>query len=114
MLYDFSFEDNSVVSEEQKEVIRKLRETLFTQQQLIKTAKLPVLVLIEGWGAAGKGSVIGKVISSIDPRSFRVSKVGAPTEEDQRKPFLWRHFVNIPEGRSIPLNASSWTMGTCS
>lgn len=96
----------------QKQAIDALRQKLFVSQQTIKEAKLPVLVLIEGWGAAGKGSVIGKVISSIDPRSFRVSKVGAPTDEDRRKPFLWRHFVNIPEAGNFLFLDSGWMKET--
>ena len=32
----------------------------------------------------------------------------APTEEDQRKPFLWRHFVNIPEAGNFLFLDSGW------
>ena len=35
-----------------------------------------VLVLMEGWGTAGKGSVIGQVIQNIDPRFFKVESMG--------------------------------------
>lgn len=38
----------------------------------MKEKKLPVIVLFEGWGAAGKGSVLGKVIKNIDPRFLRL------------------------------------------
>ena len=37
------------------------KEKLAKQQLLIKEQKIPVLVLMEGWGTAGKGSVIGQV-----------------------------------------------------
>ena len=48
------------------------KEKLAKQQLLIKEQKIPVLVLMEGWGTAGKGSVIGQVIQNIDPRFFKV------------------------------------------
>ena len=67
------------------------------QQQQIKQAKLPVVVLIEGWGAAGKGSLISDIILNIDPRSFNVFSINPPTEEESRHPFLWRYFQKIPE-----------------
>ena len=35
------------------------RDKLARQQMLIKEKKVPVLVLMEGWGTAGKGSCIG-------------------------------------------------------
>lgn len=47
------------------------QEELLRLQMQIKEHKLPVLVLIEGWGAAGKGSTIGGIIKNIDPRFSR-------------------------------------------
>ena len=43
------------------------QEELLRLQMQIKEHKLPVLVLIEGWGAAGKGSSIGGIFKNIDP-----------------------------------------------
>ena len=85
---------------EEEELLTRLkaaRERLTVQQMQIKEKKLPVLILFEGWGAAGKGSVLGKVIRNIDPRFFQVATMGKPTEEEARKPFLYRYFKQIPE-----------------
>ena len=52
MLKDFEKtkpEDKSELNEE----IKALRAQLMGQQQQLREAKLPVLVLIEGWSAAG-------------------------------------------------------------
>jgi hypothetical protein len=68
------------------------KEKLAKQQLLIKEQKIPVLVLMEGWGTAGKGSVIGQVIQNIDPRFFKVESMGEKSEEERRKPFLYRYF----------------------
>ena len=54
--------------EELKKELKEAQEKLASYQMEIKNAKLPVIVIFEGWGAAGKGSVIGRVIKSIDPR----------------------------------------------
>ena len=81
-----------------KASLKEEREKLFANQMKIKDAKLPVMVIFEGWGSAGKGSVIGEVIQNIDPRFFRVATTNAaPTEEEKRKPFLYRYFIQIPE-----------------
>ena len=59
--------------EEMEQRLKKARARLEQQQILMKEKKLPVLVLLEGWGAAGKGSVLGKIIKNIDPRFFKVA-----------------------------------------
>ncbi len=94
--------------EELKARLKAAQEKLAIQQMQLKDRKLPVLVLIEGWGAAGKGSSIGRVIRNIDPRFFKVFSMGAPTEEAQRKPFLFRYFEKIPEAGKFTFLDSGW------
>ena len=64
------------------------KEKLAKQQLLIKEQKIPVLVLMEGWGTAGKGSVIGQVIQNIDPRFFKVESMGEKSEEERAIPMM--------------------------
>ncbi len=94
--------------EEIKTRLKAAQEKLAMQQMLLKDRKLPVLVLIEGWGAAGKGSSIGRVIRNIDPRFFKVFSMGSPTEEEQRLPFLYRYFEKIPEAGKFTFLDSGW------
>ena len=69
--------------EEIKERLAKARDLLEIQQLQIKERKLPVLVLFEGWGAAGKGSEIGQIIKNIDPRFFKVASMSADVYKRQ-------------------------------
>ena len=94
--------------EELNERLKAAKAKLAIQQMQIKEHKLPVFVLFEGWGAAGKGSVLGKVILNIDPRFFKVFTMDIPTEEEKRKPFLYRHFVKIPEAGKFCFLDSGW------
>ena len=48
------------------------KSELSALQIKVKESKIPVIVLLDGWGAAGKGSVLGKVIKNLDPRFFKV------------------------------------------
>ena len=75
--------------------VKQAREKLAVYQMKIKEAKLPVMVIFEGWGSAGKGSVIGRVIRSIDPRFFTVKTMGDPSPQDMRYPFLYRYMKEI-------------------
>ena len=107
MLKDFQRSERPA-DEVVEERIEELRARLATKQTEIKDHKLPVLVVLEGWGAAGKGSILGKVIRNIDPRFFKVATMGAKTEDDMRKPFLYRHFVKIPEAGKYEFLDGSW------
>ena len=94
--------------EEFKKELKEAQEKLFGYQMQIKEAKLPVIVIFEGWGAAGKGSVIGRVIKSIDPRFFRVRTMASPTPEEKRYPFLYRYLREIPEAGKFTFFDTYW------
>ena len=89
------------------------RTRLYELQMALKEHKIPVIVLFEGWGASGKGSTISKVIKNIDPRFFKVATMSAPTEEELRKPFLYRYFREIPEAGKFTFLDSGWMDQTC-
>jgi len=73
-------EDNQKLKTE----VKALRERLIAQQQLVRETKLPIIVLLEGWAAAGKGSMISALISEIDPRFYNVvSPVVLPEREER-------------------------------
>ena len=84
------------------------RSKLFAAQMKIKEAGLPVMVIFEGWGAAGKGSVLGKIIKNIDPRFFKVKTYASPTKEDKRYPFLYRYMMDIPEKGKFTFYDTYW------
>ena len=93
---------------EQKARLKRSREELAALQMKLKENKLPVLVLVEGWGAAGKGSLIRSLIKELDPRFFQVVNMGRPTPEEQRYPFLKRYVQTIPEEGKIVFLDSGW------
>lgn len=94
--------------EELEERLLQARTDLMAKQMQIKEKKLPVVVLFEGFGAAGKGSVLGRVIKNLDPRFFKVETMKKPTKEEKRKPFLYRHFVKIPEEGKFAFFDGGW------
>lgn len=72
------------------------RNELAKRQLLIKDAKLPVIVILEGWEAGGKGSALGSIIKYMDPRFFKLYNMDVKSEEEARKPFLYRHALRMP------------------
>ena len=91
-----------------KEQLSRERERLAGWQMRIKEAKLPVMVVFEGWSAAGKGGVIDRVIKNIDPRFFRVKTMKKRTPEEARFPFLYRYMLEIPEAGKFTFFDTYW------
>lgn len=100
--------------EELKQQLDVAKKKLYDLQMKIKEHKIPVLVLFEGWSAAGKGSMIGKVIKNIDPRFFKVATMSVPSEEELRRPFLYRYMCQIPEQGKFTFLDAGWMEQTLS
>ena len=97
-------EEKDVLNEQ----IKALRAQLIGQQQLIREKKLPVLILLEGWAAAGKGSLIKELISEIDPRFYNVVSPAVIPESESRYPFLYPYATAIPENGKLIFLDSGW------
>ena len=91
-----------------KAEIKALRERLLGCQQAIRAKGLPIIVLVEGWSAAGKGSLINELISEIDPRFYNVVSPVITPEAQARYPFLYPYAGAIPENGKIMFYDSGW------
>lgn len=90
---------------------RKLAEQqarLRSLQMQIHRQRLPVLVLFEGWDAAGKGGAISRLTGMLDPRSYEVHAFAAPTAEERAHHYLWRFWRWLPAAGTIGIFDRSW------
>jgi polyphosphate kinase 2 (PPK2 family) len=67
-----------------------------------------LLVLFEGFDAAGKGGAIRRLDASLDPRHVRVVPIGPPTTEERNHHFLWRFQETIPGRAEMTIYDRSW------
>ena len=82
---------------------------LFTAGLLDSPTRGPgLLVLFEGFDAAGKGGAIRNLTSGLDPRHVRVVPVGPPSEEELRHHFLWRFSDSLPGAGEMTVYDRSW------
>lgn len=95
-------------AQELEQRLAAAREELASLQIKVKEGKIPVLVLFEGFGAAGKGSVLGRIIKNMDPRFFRVETMDVPEPTEKRKPFLYRYMKRIPEAGRFVFMDGGW------
>src|ERR1700738_3391149 len=77
-------------------------------QRQSKALGIPVIVVFEGWSAAGKGTLINEMILPLDPRGFSVYSTRDPTEEDSFYPFLWRFWKRTPTRGRLAIFDRSW------
>ena len=94
--------------EQLKARLKEQRLLLFKNQTRIRDSKLPVIVIVEGWGTAGKGTLIGNIINNIDPRFYKVSNFSDPTPDEKRYPMLKRYYEALPEQGKLRFCNSGW------
>ena len=68
----------------------------------------PVIILFEGWDAAGKGGAIKRVTEKLDPRGYVVYSIAAPEGEDASRHYLYRFWRRLPEAGQIAIFDRSW------
>lgn len=85
-----------------------LKNKLSTLQQQARAAKLPVVIVFEGWEASGKGSLISRLINNLDPRGFSVYSILPPTADEQRYPWMRRFWKKLPVYGDIAIFDRSW------
>lgn len=95
-------------SEDFSKYLKTLQKRLNLLEQQVQAKKIPVLIVLEGFGAAGKGSTISALIAALDPRYFKVYSTKPPTEDERRFPFLQRFWAKTPERGKIAIFDRSW------
>src|SRR5512139_3209465 len=68
----------------------------------------PVMILFEGWDAAGKGGAIKRLTEKLDPRGYVVYPIAAPQGEDASRHYLYRFWRRLPETGQIAILDRSW------
>jgi AMP-polyphosphate phosphotransferase len=70
--------------------------------------KRPVILVFEGWDAAGKGGAIKRITEKLDPRGYVVYPISAPEGEDRTRHYLYRFWRRLPERGQIAIFDRSW------
>ncbi len=70
--------------------------------------KRPVILVFEGWDAAGKGGAIKRITEKLDPRGYVVYPISSPHGEDRTRHYLYRFWRRLPERGQIAIFDRSW------
>ncbi|AKB78715.1 hypothetical protein MSHOH_2232 [Methanosarcina horonobensis HB-1 = JCM 15518] len=90
---------------ESKKLFQHRLETL--QYELFRK-KRSVLIIFEGWDAAGKGGDIRRLVEELNPRLYRVVPVGSPNDTEKAHQYLWRFCDAAPMAGHITIFDRSW------
>ena len=76
-------------------------------QRACKEKGIPIIILFDGYGAAGRGTAISRFIEPLDPRGFTVYST-SETEEDKYYPFMYKFWKMTPAKGRINVLDGSW------
>ncbi len=87
---------------------RDVQKQLLALQLEMKVQRIPAIIVIEGWDAAGKGGAIHRLVNKFDPRSYVVHPISAPSQEELDHHYLWRFWRAVPARGRVAVFDRSW------
>ena len=88
--------------------LAEMQETLQRVQQAYLGTSHRAIIVLEGWDTAGKGGVVRRLGWALDPRSFKVHAIAAPTGREKSLHYLQRFWERLPEHGQIVVFDRSW------
>lgn len=98
----------SVPYEKYKTKLGKLQKRARRVHHQMYLDRVPVVVVFEGWDAAGKGGAIKRLVSSLDTRRFEVISIHAPDGVEKSHHYLWRFWKELPRAGLLTIFDRSW------
>jgi len=89
-------------------LLRNWQYDLLTLQQTVIRGGARMIVNIEGMDAAGKGGAIRRMVSRLDPRGYKVYRIGSPQPWEQDRHYLYRFMTRLPGPGEITIFDRSW------
>ncbi len=101
--------DPQRLSEKQyeKELLRLQTELVFMQEWIVAEGRR-LVVLFEGRDTAGKGGVIKRITTYLNPRTCRIAAVPTPSERERTQWYFQRYVSYLPAAGEIVLFDRSW------
>lgn len=97
-----------IEKEDYEHQLERLQGRLNKLSRKVRRKGVSVVVVFEGWDAAGKGGAIRRMIRTLDARQFRVIPIAAPSQEERAHHYLWRFWRHIPRPGRFTIYDRSW------
>jgi polyphosphate kinase 2 (PPK2 family) len=100
--------DQELAKKDWKMRLPAYRQRLYDLEKAAFDARMPTVILFEGWDAAGKGTCVQTLTSRLDPRGFTVWPIRAARTSEQKRPWLWRFWNKLPNYGHMAIFDRSW------
>ena len=84
------------------------QQRLWELEHEVYLRRLSVVMVYEGWDAAGKGGNIKRLVRRMDPRGYEVIPVAAPNDIELAHHYLWRFWEKMPKAGHFAIFDRSW------
>lgn len=98
----------SLSKRDYRNALKKLQKRLNLALRHQHFRNRALALVFEGWDAAGKGGAIRRVVESMDVRSYHITPIAAPSEEEKAHPYLWRFWQKVPKAGHVAIFDRSW------
>jgi len=88
--------------------VADVRPELVHMQVQLKNAPFPVLVVVAGVAASGRGDVVNVLNAWLDPRGVETFAFPVPTDEERERPPMWRFWRCLPPHGRLGIYAGGW------
>ncbi|WP_055667566.1 polyphosphate:AMP phosphotransferase [Desnuesiella massiliensis] len=100
--------NKALSKEEYKGKLKGLQGRMRDIEHEIYRRRIPVVIVYEGWDAAGKGGNIKRIVRLMDPRGYEVIPISAPSNEEKDHHYLWRFWKRMPKAGHVAIFDRSW------
>ncbi|OEF96505.1 polyphosphate kinase 2 family protein [Desulfuribacillus alkaliarsenatis] len=99
---------DKISEDEYKDRLSELQFEILKYQIRFLEDKIPVVLVFEGWDAAGKGGVIKRITEKLDPRMYDVHPIGPPTPTELKHHYMRRFWIRLPMYGELGIFDRSW------
>ncbi|EIJ42882.1 polyphosphate:AMP phosphotransferase [Beggiatoa alba B18LD] len=97
-----------VNKEEYKALLPELRAGLLQAQFALSKTNAPVIIIISGVNAAGRGETVNALNEWLDTRGLETISLDTLTDEERERPYGWRFWRNLPARGRVGVFFGGW------
>ena len=98
----------SMKKSDYRKALKKYQARVKNLEHEVHRRRIPVVLVYEGWDAAGKGGNIKRLVQNMDPRGYEVIPIAAPNDIELAHHYLWRFWNRMPKTGHITIFDRSW------
>lgn len=85
-----------------------LRAALLKAQFELVERNIPTLIVVCGVDGAGKGTLVHRLNTWMDPRGIDTHAMWMHSDEEESRPYYWRYWRKLPQRGKIGIFLGSW------